>query len=104
MMWLGKTDVYAARCRDGLAWAYRFHIKPTRSDYEALGDNDRLSGDRPLTDAKVEMTRTDRNGYYASDVWIATVNLDTSDSLIILTFVFHQWYLITRTMPTLNVI
>lgn len=36
--------------------------------------------------------------------WIATDNLDTSEPLIILVFIFSRWHLIARTMPTLTVI
>ncbi|HGX3398360.1 TPA: thermonuclease family protein [Enterobacter hormaechei] len=35
-VWLGVTDVNAELIRKGLAWAYRYHGKPARSDYAVL--------------------------------------------------------------------
>lgn len=35
-VWLGVTDVNAEQIRKGLAWAYRYHGKPTRPDYAVL--------------------------------------------------------------------
>lgn len=35
-VWLGETDVNAGQIRKGLAWAYRYHGKPSRADYALL--------------------------------------------------------------------
>ncbi|WP_096215737.1 thermonuclease family protein [Enterobacter hormaechei] len=40
-VWLGATDVNAEQIRKGLAWAYRYHGKPARSDYATLEDEAR---------------------------------------------------------------
>ncbi|WP_096168681.1 thermonuclease family protein [Enterobacter hormaechei] len=40
-VWLGATDVNAEQIRKGLAWAYRYHGKPVRSDYATLEDEAR---------------------------------------------------------------
>ena len=40
-VWLGAKDVNAEQIRKGLAWAYRYHGKPVRSDYATLEDEAR---------------------------------------------------------------
>ncbi|WP_154878204.1 thermonuclease family protein [Enterobacter hormaechei] len=41
-VWIGVTDVNAEQIRKGLAWAYRYHGKPTRPDYAVLETEARL--------------------------------------------------------------
>lgn len=41
-VWIGVTDVNAEQIRKGLAWAYRYHGKPTRPDYAVLEAEARL--------------------------------------------------------------
>ncbi|EPC0968279.1 TPA: thermonuclease family protein [Enterobacter kobei] len=43
-VWLGATDVNAAQIRKGLAWVYRYHGKPARTDYAQLEAEARRQG------------------------------------------------------------
>ena len=43
-VWLGAMDVNAAQIRKGLAWVYRYHEKPARTDYAQLEAEARRQG------------------------------------------------------------
>lgn len=43
-VWLGARDVNAEQIRKGLAWVYRYHGKPARTDYAQLEAEARRQG------------------------------------------------------------